>query len=230
MRSVIKLIGLLALFIFPPLLVNYFLISMDINGNTAMIISQFGVIGISLAIILIYLKGKKAYEAKTLMLIDQARDIEALKTLRDKRISYDSKAAITKEILLRDFSEDEAAKLKKYTNKVADMDHYYAGYIKNADPSLREEYKIRRDNFNKKYKHKRWAYLDLRENIKMSLKWMVGFFVILTLAGLIQKYNTNKDLYVMVYMVQMVLGTGFLINTIIWLSRSLKSYWDKDFL
>jgi len=230
MRSVIKLIGLLALFIFPPLLVNYFLISMDINGNTAMIISQFGVIGISLAIILIYLKGKKAYEAKTLMLIDQARDIEALKTLRDKRISYDSKAAITMEILLRDFSEDEAAKLKKYTNKVADMDHYYAGYIKNADPSLREEYKIRRDNFNKKYKHKRWAYLDLRENIKMSLKWMVGFFVILTLAGLIQKYNTNKDLYVMVYMVQMVLGTGFLINTIIWLSRSLKSYWDKDFL
>lgn len=230
MRSVIKLIGLLALFIFPPLLVNYFLISMDINGNTAMIISQFGVIGISLAIILIYLKGKKAYEAKTLMLIDQARDIEALKTLRDKRISYDSKAAITKEILLRDFSEDEAAKLKKYTNKVADMDHYYSGYIKNADPSLREEYKIRRDNFNKKYKHKRWAYLDLRENIKMSLKWMVGFFVILTLAGLIQKYNTNKDLYVMVYMVQMVLGTGFLINTIIWLSRSLKSYWDKDFL
>mgnify|MGYP001165963323 CR=1 FL=1 len=230
MRSVIKLIGLLALFIFPPLLVNYFLISMDINGNTAMIISQFGVIGISLAIILIYLKGKKAYEAKTLMLIDQARDIEALKTLRDKRISYDSKAAITMEILLRDFSEDEAAKLKKYTNKVADMDHYYAGYIKNADPSLREEYKIRRDNFNKKYKHKRWAYLDLRENIKMSLKWMVGFFVILTLAGLIQKYNTNKDLYVMVYMVQMVLGTGFLINAIIWLSRSLKSYWDKDFL
>lgn len=230
MRSVIKLIGLLALFIFPPLLVNYFLISMDINGNTAMIISQFGVIGISLAIILIYLKGKKAYEAKTLMLIDQARDIEALKTLRDKRISYDSKATITMEILLRDFSEDEAAKLKKYTNKVADMDHYYAGYIKNADPSLREEYKIRRDNFNKKYKHKRWAYLDLRENIKMSLKWMVGFFVILTLAGLIQKYNTNKDLYVMVYMVQMVLGTGFLINTIIWLSRSLKSYWDKDFL
>lgn len=230
MRSVIKLIGLLALFIFPPFLVNYFLISMDINGNTAMIISQFGVIGISLAIILIYLKGKKVYEAKTLMLIDEARDTEALKTLRDKRISYDSKAAITKEILLRDFSEDEAVKLKKYTNKVADMDHYYAGYIKNADPSLREEYKIRRDNFNKKYKHKRWAYLDLRENIKMSLKWMVGFFVILTLAGLIQKYNTNKDLYVMVYMVQMVLGTGFLINTIIWLSRSLKSYWDKDFL
>lgn len=230
MRSVIKLIGLLALFIFPPFLVNYFLISMDINGNTAMIVSQFGVIGISLAIILIYLKGKKVYEAKTLMLIDQARDTEALKTLRDKRISYDSKAAITKEILLRDFSEDEAAKLKKYTNKVADMDHYYAAYIKNADPSLREEYKIRRDNFNKKYKHKRWAYLDLRENVKMSLKWMVGFFVILTLAGLIRKYNTNKDLYVLVYMVQMVLGTGFLINTIIWLSRSLKSYWDKDFL
>lgn len=230
MRSVIKLIGLLALFIFPPFLVNYFLISMDIDGNTAMVVSQFGVIGISLAIILIYLRGKKVYEAKTLMLIDEARDINDLKTLRDKRISYDSKATITKEILLRDFSEDEAAKLKKYTNKVADMDHYYAGYIKNADPNLREEYKIRRDNFNKKYKHKRWAYLDLRENIKMSLKRMVGFFVILTLAGLIRKYNTNKDLYVMVYMVQMVLGTGFLINTIIWLSRSLKSYWDKDFL
>lgn len=230
MRSVIKLIGLLALFIFPPLFVNYFLISFDIYGNFAMVISQFGVIGISLAIILIYLKGKKLYEAKTLMLIDQAEDIEDLKSLREKRISYDSKAAITKAILLKEFSEEEAAKLKKYTTNVADMDHYYSGFIKNTDPSLREEYKIRRDNFNKKYKHKKWVYLDFKENVKMSLKWAGGFFIILGLIGFIQKYNTNKDLYVILYMVQMVLGTGFLINTIIWLSRTLKSYWDRDFL
>ena len=230
MRSVIKLIGLLTLFIIPPLFVNYFLISFDIYGNAAMALSQFGVIGISLAIILIYLKGKKLYEAKTLMEIDQAEDIESLKNLREKRISYDSKAAITKAILIKEFSEEEAANLKKYTTSVADMDHYYAGFIKNADPSLREEYKIRRDNFNKKYKHKRWVYLDFRENLKMSLKWAGGFFIILGLVGLIQKYNTNKDLYVMLYMIQMVLGTGFMINTIIWLSRTLRSYWDRDFL
>ena len=164
------------------------------------------------------------------MLIDQAGDIEDLKALREKRISHDSKAAITKAILLKEFSEEEAGNLKKYTSKVADMDHYYSGFIKNADPGLREEYKIRRDNFNKKYKHKRWVYLDFKENVKMSLKWAGGFFILLGLIGFIQKYNTNKDLYVILYMVQMVLGTGFLINTIIWLSRTLKSYWDRDFL
>lgn len=230
MRSVIKLIGLLALFIFPPIFVNYFLISLNIYGNASMALSQFGVIGISLALILIYFKGKKLYEAKTLMLIDQAEDIGDLKDLREKRITYDSKAAITKAILLKEFSEEEAENLKKYTSKVADMDHYYAGFIKNADPSLREEYKIRRDNFYKKYRHKRWVYLDFRENLKMSLKWLGVFFILLGLVGLVQKYNTNKDLYVILYMAQMVLGTGFLINTIIWLSRTLKSYWDKDFL
>lgn len=155
-----------------------------------MVISQFGVIGISLAIILMYLKGKKLYEAKTLMLIDQAGDIEDLKALREKRISYDSKAAVTKAILLKEFSEEEAGNLKKYTSKVADMDHYYSGFIKNADPGLREEYKIRRDNFNKKYKHKRWVYLDFKENVKMSLKWAGGFLSSLDLLALFK--NTTQ--------------------------------------
>ena len=230
MRSVIKLIGLLALFIFPPLFVNYFLISFDIYGNFAMVISQFGVIGISLAIILIYLKGKKLYEAKTLMLIDQAGDIEDLKALREKRISYDSKAAITKEILLKDFSEEEAKNLRKYTNKVADMDHYYSGFIKNSEEKVREEYKVRRDNFAKKYKHKKYAYTDFKGNVRESIKWLCGFFLILIATSLIQKYSTNKDLYVFAYIFQMLFGAGFMINTIIWLSRSLKSYWDKNYI
>ena len=230
MRSVIKLIGLLALFIFPPLFVNYFLISFDIYGNFAMVISQFGVIGISLAIILIYIKGKKLYEAKTLMLIDQAGDIEDLKALREKRISYDSKAAITKEILLKDFSEEEAKNLRKYTNKVADMDHYYSGFIKNSEEKVREEYKVRRDNFAKKYKHKKYAYTDFKGNVRESIKWLCGFFLILIATSLIQKYSTNKDLYVFAYIFQMLFGAGFMINTIIWLSRSLKSYWDKNYI
>ncbi|WP_311492737.1 hypothetical protein [uncultured Anaerococcus sp.] len=230
MRSIIKMVGILILFIFPPLFVNCFLIGFDIYGESAMFISQIGIIGISLVVILLYLRGKRLYEAKTLMLIDGAKSIEDLEKLRDKRITYDSKAAITKAILLRDFSEKEAEKLKKYTNKVADMEHYYSGLIKNADPSLREEYKVRRDNFNKKYKHKSLVYSDFKENLRMSLKWLGGFFLILIGTGLVQKFTTIKDLYVFAYIFQMVFGLGFMINTIIWLSRTLKSYWDKDYI
>lgn len=224
------MLGILILFIFPALFVNYFLISFDIYGEYGMLISQIGIIGISLAVILIYLRGKRVYEAKTLMLIDEAKSVGDLEKLRDKRFTYDSKAAITKAILLKDFSEEEAAKLKRYTNKVADMDHYYAGFIKNADPSLREEYKIRRDNFNKKYKHRRLIYIDFKENLRMSLKWLGGFFLILIGAGLVQKFTTSKDLYIISYIFQMVFGLGFMINAIIWLSRTLKSYWDKDYI
>lgn len=230
MRSVIKLIGIMLLFIFPPLLTNYFLVSLNASGDSFMIISQLIIIGMSLAIILLYLKGKKVYEAKTLYLIDGERNVEGLRKLRDKRISYDSKANVTKAILLKEFSEEEANKLRKYTNKVADMDHYYSGFIKNADPDLREEYKTRRDNFNKKYKHKKIAYTDFKENLRMSIKWLGGFFLILILTGLVQKYSTNKDLYVFAYIFQMVFGAGFMINTIIWLSRTLKSYWDKEYI
>ncbi len=230
MRSVIKLIGIMLLFIFPPLIVNYILISVDIIGESGMIISQLAIMAISLGLIMIYLRGKKAYEAKTLYLIDQEKNLEGLRQLRDKRISYDSKANVTKAILLKEFSEEEANKLKKYTNKVADMDHYYSGFIKNSEERVREEYKTRRDNFNKKYKHKKYAYTDYKGNIRESCKWLVGFFLILAVTGLIQKYSTSKDLYVFAYIFQMVFGAGFMINTIIWLSRTLKSYWDKNYI
>lgn len=230
MRSIFKMLGFIFLFLIPPLFVNYFLISLDIYGNQAMVISQFAVIAMSLAIILIYLKGKKLYEAKTLMLIDEAKSISDLEELRDKRISYDSKASVTKAILIKNFKAEEAEKLKKYTSKLSDMDHYYASYIKNADPSIREEYKLRRENFNKKYKGKRWVYLDFKENLRTSCKWLVCFFLILLSAGLVQKYTTSKDLYVGAYIFQMVFGFVFMINTIIWLSRTLRSYWERDYL
>lgn len=230
MRSVIKLIGIILVFIFPPLLVNSFMVSINAMGESAMIVSQFAIIGISLVVILLYLKGKKNYEAKTLYLIAQAESLEDLRVLRDKRISYDSKAEISKAILLKEFSEEEAAKLKKYTNKVADMDHYYSGFIKNASPDLREEYKVRRDNFNKKYKHKKTSYTDFRGNLRESIKWLGGFFLILLVANLVQKYTTSKEIYLFSYIFQMVFGAGFMINTIVWLSRSLKSYWDKNYI
>ena len=230
MRSVIKLIGLILIFIFPPLFVNYFLISINVIGESGMIISQIAIIAISLVVILLYLRGKRLYEAKTLMLIDGVKSKSDLEKLRDKRISYDSKAAITKEILLKDFSEEEAEKLRKYTNKVADMDHYYSGFIKNSEEKVREEYKVRRDNFAKKYKHKKYAYTDFKGNLRESIKWLCGFFLILIATSLIQKYSTNKDLYVFAYIFQMLFGAGFMINTIIWLSRTLKSYWDKDYI
>lgn len=230
MRSVIKLIGLILIFIFPPLLVNYFLISINVIGESGMIISQIAIIAISLVVILLYFRGKRLYEAKTLMLIDGVKSKSDLEKLRDKRISYDSKAAITKEILLKDFSEEEAEKLRKYTNKVADMDHYYSGFIKNSEEKVREEYKVRRDNFAKKYKHKKYAYTDFKGNLRESIKWLCGFFLILIATSLIQKYSTNKDLYVFAYIFQMLFGAGFMINTIIWLSRTLKSYWDKDYI
>lgn len=230
MRSIVKLIGLVALFILPPLFINYLLMNIDLTGKIATVISQFLIIAISLILIMLYIRGKKLYEAKTLSLIDGKESIGDLKKLREERISYDSKAAITKAIMLKDFSEEEAEKLKKYTNKVSDMDHYYSGFIKNANPEVREEYKIRRDNFNKKYNYKKRIYPDFKENLKMTGKWLLAFFLILIGAGLVQKYSTNTDLYIFSYIFQMVFGASFMINTIIWISRSLKSYWDKDYL
>ena len=105
-------------------------------------------------------------------MIRENNDLDSLRRLREKRYGYKSKALITKEILLKEFSKEEAIKLRKYTNDVNDMDHYYAGFIANTEDEMRKEYKIRRDNFKKKYKHKRWIYPDFRENLKTTMKWI----------------------------------------------------------
>lgn len=82
----------------------------------------------------------------------------------------------------------------------------------------------------KKYKHKRWIYPDFRENLKTTMKWMLAFFLILFIPGVIKINATNKNIAILAYLIQMAYGAGFMINTIVWISRTLKSYWDKDYL
>ena len=85
---------------------------------------------------------------------------------------------ITNEILNREFSEEEAEKLKKYTNSTEDMKHYYSALISNSSGKRREELKIRRDNFKKKYGKKARIYPDFKENLKTCGKWIGLFFLL----------------------------------------------------
>lgn len=229
MRSILKLTGLITLIFFVPFAISgYFVVKSD--NEVYLIISQILIILIIMGTVIGAMRLIKNYENETLNLIKKASSIEDLKALREKRYGYKSKALITKEILIKEFSEEEAIKLRKYTSSVSDMDHYYAGFISTTEGDKREEYKIRRDNFKKKYKNKRLIYPDFRENLKTTIKWMIAFFIVLFIPGLIKINATNKDLAILAALVQMAYGAGFMINTIVWISRTLKSYWDKDYL
>lgn len=229
MRSILKLVGLITLLFFVPFAISgYFVVKGD--NELYLIISQILIILIIMGCVILAMRLIKKYEDKTRDLIRENNDLDSLRELREKRYGYKSKALITREILLKEFSKEEAIKLRKYTNDVDDMDHYYAGFIANTDDEMRKEYKIRRDNFKKKYKHKRWIYPDFRENLKTTMKWMLAFFLILFIPGVIKINATNKNIAVLAYLIQMAYGAGFMINTIVWISRTLKSYWDKDYL
>lgn len=175
----------------------------------------------------------KSYEENTLRLIKDAKNTGDLKNLREKRITYRSKAEISKAIILEEFSKKEADRLKKYTNKVKDLDHYYSSLIANSDGKIREEIKIRRDNFKKKYSHKKFAYIDFKENLKTAIKWLVSFFILAFISKILGDYiirSENLPALTLYYLFQMLILAAFMVNTIIWISRSLRSYWDKNYI
>ncbi|MDO5047513.1 MAG: hypothetical protein Q4D88_03095 [Anaerococcus sp.] len=230
MRSVVKLLSFILLAILVPTLVMG-LVSYFTKNQIALIIGQF------LIMVLMVIAFTKAfdlirnYEKTTYKMIKQAKDISELRKIRDERISYKSKAMASKAILLKEFSKEEAENLRKYTNSTEDMKHYYSSYISNSSGEKREEFKVKRDNFNKKYKNRTRIYPDLGTNLRMTLKWVGLFFVIAIFFSLIKStFNPDLSLAFLIYALQIILLLSFMVNGIIWIIRSVTSYWDRKFL
>lgn len=230
MRSVAKLLGFVFMALAIPVLVMS-LVRLFTNNQIVLIMSQFVImILMVLAFTKIFDIGRR-YEKKTSDLIKKAKNIDELKKLREERLSYRSKASITSEILMKEFSEEEAENLRRYTNTTEDMRHYYSAYISNSMGDEREAYKIKRDNFNKKYKNKLRIYPDFEENLKQALKWVGLFFLLAFIFSMVKTYfNPGINLAFLTYVVGLVVLLSFMINGIVWIVRTVKSYWDKKFL
>lgn len=230
MRSIVKFIIYALFLILIPSLVMALVTSFDGDNFIVIFLGQLVVVLLLLGFFLLSRKFINKYEKETLAIIKNEDDVEKLKKLRNKRISYMSKANITKRIIDIDYSKEECQNLRKYSSFYEDNIFYYAALIKNERDD-RNLYKKKRDNFKKRFKNKRFAFLDLRENIKTSLKWM-GVFFLTSFISFVNPYKfvTNLDLYTLLVMVNFGINLALVVNTIIWIIRSLKAYWLKDYM
>lgn len=230
MRSIVKFIIYALFLILIPSLVMALVTSFDADNFIVIFLGQLVVVLLLLGFFLLSRKFINKYEKETLAIIKNEDDVEKLKKLRNKRISYMSKANITKRIIDIDYSKEECQNLRKYSSFYEDNIFYYAALIKNERDD-REIFKEKRDNFKKRFKNKKFAFLDLRENVKTSLKWM-GVFFLTSFISFVNPYKfvTNLDLYTLLVMINFGLNLALVVNTIIWIIRSLKAYWLKDYM
>lgn len=229
MRSILKFIILSLITILIPSLIMSIVYYLGLN-NIGIIIGQLFVILSFVFIFQLLFKKSRQYEKDTLKMIEKTRDIDELKKLRDSRRTYRSKAKITHKILSIAYSDEELANLKKYATDKEDMDHYYSALIDNAKGDERESYKIRRDNFDKRYGKKLTIYPDFKGNLKTSLKWMAFFFALAIIYNLIPKYLTTDFAFAVFYIFGMAFLAIVMVNTILWIVRTLSSYWTKDYI
>ena len=195
------------------------------------LISQMLVILVFVFIFTSLLKYQRKYEKETENMLAGINDIEKLKTLRKDRKTYKSKAAITSKILSQAYSKEEASNLLKYTTTNEDIEHYYSSLINNADKNYRNELREKRDDFEKRYGKKQFIFPDFNENLKVSGKWIIFFFASAFLYNFIPARIIKNDATMAAIM---LLGMLFLavvmVNAILWIVRTLKSYWAKDYL
>ena len=230
MRSILKFLALsLIAFLIPSLVMG---LSYQLNlSDMGIIISQMIVIIIFILVFTNIFKYMRKYELDTQNLIEHTRDLGELKKLRFDRKTYRSKAMITSKILSLNYSKDEVANLKKYAATIEDMEHYYSAIIDHAEKKDREALKIRRDNFNKRYGKKQRVYPDFRGNFKTALKWMVFFFILAIFYNILPRYiMKNEVALASFYMLGMIFLAIVMINTILWIVRSLSSYWASDYI
>ena len=230
MRSILKFLGLALITLLIPGLVMGLSYKLNLS-DIGIIVSQMIVILIFVLVFTNIFKYMRKYERDTEKLIDQTRDLEELKKLRDDRKTYRSKAIITSKILSLDYSKDEAENLKKYATTKEDMEHYYSAIIDHAEKKDREALKIRRDNFNKRYGKKQRVYPDFRENLKTAVKWTVFFFLLAIFYNIVPRYIEKSEVALAsFYMLGMIFLAIVMINTILWIVRSLSSYWASDYI
>lgn len=228
MRSIIKFLIFAIIIILLPSFVMLFITNLNTNNFILVFAGQILVFLILLGFYFIIRKKISKYEDETLAKIKNEKSIEKLKKLREERISYKSKANITKKIIDLDYSKEECMNLRKYSSTYDDMIFYYAALIKNERED-REIYKKKRDNFIKRYKNRHFVFLDYKENVRTAIKWM-GVFLIFALISFLNpfKFIKNDEIYKIVVLLNFTFNLSIVINTIIWILRSLKSHWAKD--
>lgn len=228
MRSIIKFLLFAIIIILLPSFVMLFITNLSTNNFVLLFAGQILVFLILLGFYFIIRKKMIKYEGETLAKIKNEKSIEKLKKLREERISYKSKANITKKIIDLDYSKEECMNLRKYSSTYEDMIFYYAALIKNERED-REIYKKKRDNFIKRYKNRHFVFLDYKENIKTAIKW-IGVFLIFALISFLNpfKFIKNDEIYKIIVLLNFTFNLSIVINTIIWILRSLKSHWAKD--
>lgn len=228
MRSIIKFLLFAIIIILLPSFVMLFITNLNTNNFILVFAGQILVFLILLGFYFIIRKKISKYEDETLAKIKNEKSIEKLKKIREERISYKSKANITKKIIDLNYSKEECMNLRKYSSTYDDMIFYYAALIKNERED-REIYKKKRDNFIKRYKNRHFVFLDYKENIKTAIKWM-GVFLIFALISFLNtfKFIKNDEIYKIIVLLNFTFNLSLVINTIIWILRSLKSHWAKD--
>lgn len=228
MRSIIKFLIFAIIIILLPSFVMLFITNLNTNNFILVFAGQILVFLILLGFYFIIRKKIIKYEDETLAKIKNEKSIEKLKKLREERISYKSKANITKKIIDLDYSKEECMNLRKYSSTYEDMIFYYAALIKNERED-REIYKKKRDDFIKRYKNRHFVFLDYKENVRTAIKWM-GVFLIFALISFLNpfKFIKNDEIYKIIVLLNFTFNLSIVINTIIWILRSLKSHWAKD--
>lgn len=230
MRSIVKLLAYILMAILIPSLVMG-LVTLFTFSELVIIISQFVVMLILVFAFTKSFEFMRNYEIKTKDMINDAKSIDELRKIREKRLTYKSKAMITNEILNREFSKEEADNLRKYTDSIEDMKHYFSALIGNSSGKEREEIKIRRDNFNKKYANRNRIYPDFKENLKTSIKWLLAFFLLLGPVSIGKKTIAMTPSFpYLLYMLGLAMLLAFMINSIIWLIRTTTSFWDRKYI
>lgn len=230
MKSLVKLLAFMFLALLIPTLVMG---TINILGASEMVMI-IGQVLVMVLMVVAFTRGFsviRKYEIKTEELIKDAKSVEELKKLREERLTDRSKANITKEIIKRNYSRKEAETLRKYTNSTEDMKHYYSAIISNSKERQREEAKIKRDNFNKKYKNRTRIYPDFRENLRTTGKWLVVFIMLVIGVSLAKKGMAGHSSFAfMIYILGLLMLFVVMINTIIWIMRTASSYWERNFI
>ena len=230
MRSLLKFMVYALIIIFIPSFIMMFVTSMGFDNIYLVLLGQILIFIILMGSYFLTRKNIVKYENETLTLIEHEDNIEKLKDLREKRISYKSKANISKKIIDLSYSKEELSKLRKYSSTYDDWIFYYASLIKNERDD-REIYKKKRDNFIKRYKNRHFIFLDYAENMRTSIKWII-IFLIFSLISYLNPYKfiRNPNLYTMALLLNFTLNFGLMVNTVIWIIRSLKSYWARKII
>lgn len=227
MRSIRKFLLIAFVTILIPAIVMSVAFALNLN-EIGIFICQMIIVAIFVFLFTFFLKKQRQYEEKTVAMVDGSRDLTKLREIRDNRLTYRSKAYATRKILSLDYSENELSNLKKYATKADDMSHYFAAKIDHAEKTDRERYKKKRDAYLNRYEKKLLIFPDFKTNLRTAIKWIILFFITAIIYNIIPNYITDWETLLALTLLGMAFLAIVMIMAILWIIRSLVSYWNKD--